>query len=113
MSANYMGGVLEEIWEFLHRERRCMGSTITKSTYGKSSQAFKYRCFSFVFSLFHSTNIWCCCCSVTQLCPTVCDTMDCIHLAPLSVEFSRQENWSGLPFPSPQKVQRSEILVKN
>ena len=23
------------------------------------------------------------------------------HQAPLSVEFSRQESWSGLPFPSP------------
>ena len=23
------------------------------------------------------------------------------HQAPLSMEFSRQENWSGLPFPSP------------
>ena len=23
------------------------------------------------------------------------------HKAPLSMEFSRQENWSGLPFPSP------------
>ena len=28
--------------------------------------------------------------------------MDCIALqAPLSMEFSRQEHWSGLPFPSP------------
>ena len=112
-SANYMGGVVEEIWEFLCRERRCMGSMITKSTYVKSSQAFKYGCFSFVFSLFHSTNIWWCCCSVTQLCPTVCDTMDCSHQAPLFVGFSRQENWSRLPFPSPQKLQRNEILVKS
>ena len=23
------------------------------------------------------------------------------HQAPLSIEFSRQENWSGLPFPAP------------
>ena len=27
--------------------------------------------------------------------------MDCIHQAPLSVGFLRQESWSGLPFPSP------------
>ena len=26
--------------------------------------------------------------------------MDYIHQAPLSMEFSRQEYWSGLPFPS-------------
>ena len=30
-----------------------------------------------------------------QLCPTVA------HQFPLSVGFSRQECWSGLPFPSP------------
>ena len=33
---------------------------------------------------------------VAQLCPTLCDAM-----ALLSMEFSRQEYWSGLPFPSP------------
>ena len=38
---------------------------------------------------------------VTQLCPTLCDLMDITHQAPLSMEFSRQEHWSGLPFPSP------------
>ena len=27
--------------------------------------------------------------------------MDCSHSAPLSVVSSRQEYWSGLPFPSP------------
>ena len=30
-----------------------------------------------------------------------CDLMDCSHQAPLSMGFSRQEYWSGLPFPSP------------
>ena len=24
-----------------------------------------------------------------------------VHQAPLSIEFSREENWRGLPFPSP------------
>ena len=38
----------------------------------------------------------------TQSCPTLWDPMDCIaHQAPLSVEFVKQEHWSGLPFPSP------------
>ena len=36
-----------------------------------------------------------------QSCLTLCDPMDCSHHAPLSMEFSRQECWSGLPFPSP------------
>ena len=39
---------------------------------------------------------------VAQSCPTLCDPMDSsLHQAPLSMGFSRQENWSGLPFPSP------------
>ena len=38
---------------------------------------------------------------VAQLCPTLFDPMDLAHQAPLSMEFSRQEYWSGLPLPSP------------
>ena len=38
---------------------------------------------------------------VTQLSLTHCDHMTATHWAPLSTEFSRQEYWSGLPFPSP------------
>ena len=39
---------------------------------------------------------------VAQSCPTLCDPMDCTACqAPLSMGFSRQEYWSGLPFPSP------------
>ena len=36
-----------------------------------------------------------CCCLVAKLCPTL------LRPHGLSVGFSRQENWSGLPFPSP------------
>ena len=36
-----------------------------------------------------------------QSCPTLCDPIDGSHQAPLSLGFSRQEDWSGLPFPSP------------
>ena len=43
-----------------------------------------------------------CCCSVAKSQLTLCDPMDYIaHQAPLSMEFSRQEYWSGLPFPFP------------
>ena len=39
---------------------------------------------------------------VAQLCPTLCDPMDFIaYQVPLSIEFSKREYWSGLPFPSP------------
>ena len=36
-----------------------------------------------------------------QSCPTLCDPTDGSHQAPQSLGFSRQEHWSGLPFPSP------------
>ena len=36
-----------------------------------------------------------------QSCPTLCDPTDGSHQAPPSLGFSRQEHWSGLPFPSP------------
>ena len=38
---------------------------------------------------------------VAQSCPTLCDPVDCSLPASLSMGFSRQEYWSGLPFPSP------------
>ena len=36
-----------------------------------------------------------------QSCLTLCDPMDYSLQAPLSMGFSRQEYWSGLPCPSP------------
>ena len=38
-------------------------------------------------------------CSVTSVMSNSMQPMD--HQAPLSMGFSRQEYWSGLPFPSP------------
>ena len=39
--------------------------------------------------------------SVAQSCPTFFDPMNCVACQALSMEFSRQEYWTGLPFPSP------------
>ena len=36
-----------------------------------------------------------------QSCLVLCDPIDDSHQAPPSLGFSRQEHWSGLPFPSP------------
>ena len=36
-----------------------------------------------------------------QSCPTLCDPIDGSPLGSPSLGFSRQEYWSGLPFPSP------------
>ena len=43
---------------------------------------------------------FCVCVLVAQLYPTLCESMDFVHQSSLSMEFSRQEYWSGLPFPS-------------
>ena len=42
-------------------------------------------------------------CSVAQSCLTLCNPIDCSlpGRTPLSLEFSRQGYWSGLPFPTP------------
>ena len=36
-----------------------------------------------------------------QLCPTLCDPKTAAQQTSRSLGFSRQEHWSGLPFPSP------------
>ena len=46
-----------------------------------------------------------------QSCPTLCDPMMAAHQAPPSLGFSRQEHWSGLPFPSPMHESESESEV--
>ena len=38
---------------------------------------------------------------VAKSCPTLVTPWTVARQAPLSLEFSRQEYWSGLPFPSP------------
>ena len=38
---------------------------------------------------------------VAQSCLTLCDSWTVAHQTPPSMGFSRQEYWSGLPFPSP------------
>ena len=42
------------------------------------------------------------CCLVTKLRLTLCDPWTVAHQVPLSMGFSRQEYWIGLPFPSPE-----------
>ena len=39
--------------------------------------------------------------TLLQSCPTLCNPVDCTHQAPLSMRFSRQEYWSGLPCSPP------------
>ena len=56
------------------------------------------------------------CCLVAKLCLTLCDLWTVVCQAPLSMEFPRQQYWSGLPFPSaghlphPRSKHRSPAL---
>ena len=48
---------------------------------------------------FELTFWMCLCAKLLQSCPTLCNPGDCSDQAPLSMGFSRQECWSGLPCP--------------
>ena len=50
-----------------------------------------------------------CCCSVDQLCLTLCNTTDCSLPASSVHEVFLQEYWSGLPFPSSRDFPHSGI----
>ena len=66
--------------------------TVHDLTLRSLHQAWKQR----LSSIFESES------EVAQSCPTLCDPVDCsLHQASPSLGFSRQEYWSGLPFPSP------------
>ena len=46
----------------------------------------------------------CVCAKLLQLCPTLCNRMDCSPPGSLSMGFSRQEYWSRLPWPPPRDL---------
>ena len=46
-----------------------------------------------------------------QSCPTLCDPIDGNPPGSTVLGFSRQEHWSGLPFPSPMRGSESESEV--
>ena len=47
------------------------------------------------------------------MCLTLCDPLDCSLQPALSIEFSRQGYWSGLPFPSPGDLPDPGIRFSN
>ena len=55
----------------------------------------------------------CVCVLVVQSYPTLCDLWTVAHQAPLSMEFSRQEYWTGWPFPSPGDLPDSGVKPRS
>ena len=72
-------------------------SSIALSLYSLRNSSTKH--FTLFFQEFYLRHV--CACVHAQLCPALCDPWTVAHQAALSMEFSRQEYWSGLPFPSP------------
>ena len=57
-------------------------------------------------------KVWeavCVCALSLQSCSTFCDPVDVACWAPLSMGFSRQEEWSSLPYPSPRDLPDARI----
>ena len=54
-------------------------------------------------------HLFSCVCVCAELCLTLCNPTDWSHQALLSMEFSRQEYWGGLPFPTPENLPDSGI----
>ena len=50
---------------------------------------------------------------VAKLCPTLAIPWTVVCQAPLSMGFSRQEYWSGLPFPSPGDLPNPGIEARS
>ena len=59
----------------------------------------------FAFAYMSAKSLW--------SCPTLCDPMDCSHQAPLSMQFFRQEYWSGLPSPRDLLTQGDQTRVSH
>ena len=63
-----------------------------------------------------STNEWTEemeCVLAAQSCAILCNPMDCSCQVPLSMGFSSQEYWSGLPLPSPRDLPNPDIEARS
>ena len=65
-----------------------------------------------VFSMIHTAAATAA--KLLQLSPTLCDPTDGSPLGSTALGFSRQEHWSGLPFPSPMhESEKWKVKVKS
>ena len=84
-----------------------------------STRVRKHEFFSSHPSLWSNSHIHTCCAAAAaaakllQLCLTLCDPIDGSPPGSPSLGFSRQEHWSGLPFPSPMhESEKWKVKVK-
>ena len=60
-----------------------------------------------LFHHFATSSVYAC--LVAQSCPTPCDPWTAAWQAPLSMGFSREDYYSGLPFPTPEDIPDSRM----
>ena len=85
-----------------------------RADHAKSQTTFAFKYNSKSHPTTHYRRHLCAHAQSLQSCPTLCDPTDCSPPAPLSMGFSRQEYWSGLPcLPPPGDLPNSEIKPKS
>ena len=81
----------------------CLSTRATHLPHAESRRPFQV-CLDLMsmFDVFRSVSVMLCCAQL--LCHIGLSVRQCTaaHQAPLSMEFPRQQHWSGLPFPSPK-----------
>ena len=85
-----------------HRQKSAVsyGQKHLHSCTSQSSLSLYTSASYFVKNMENPSGLSCCCCSVTQLCPTLATPWTVAHQAPLSMGFSRQEilEWVAISF---------------
>ena len=71
------------------------------------SQNIEYSSLCYTLSILYTVAL------VVKLCPTLATPWIVAHQTPLSMEFSRQAYWSGLPFPSPGDLSNPTIELRS
>ena len=86
----------KEVLSVLNADEKC------KLKWAQRNDRCIWQCLIWILALILSSCVTLttshCCRLVAKSCLTLCDPIDC---NPLSMGFSRQECWSGLPFSSP------------
>ena len=82
-------------------------ASVGRQTQGKNAHSYtkiKWNIFWILCDLFNSWRAHAAAAAKSlQSCPTLCNPIHGSPQAPLSLGFSRQELWSGLPFPPPMR----------
>ena len=95
MFINFHLGKLHLFWSLVYDDK-CLGRCLASRHSAKMWHEILLKPFSIIAAYDTAAAA-----ESLQSCLTLCDPIDGSPPAPPSLGFSRQEQWSGLPFPSP------------